>query len=108
MFRTALKLAGYQVKEAGDGLEALRILDADPPDLVVLDLGLPLVSGHVVRQDIAAQAHTRHIPVVIVTGMSGHHERLEVACVLRKPVTPDQLVVTVHKCLASGARGVTS
>jgi DNA-binding response OmpR family regulator len=45
IYRTALRVAGYGVQEAGDGYEALRAVDADPPDLVVLDLALPRLSG---------------------------------------------------------------
>jgi twitching motility two-component system response regulator PilH len=102
MFRTALTFAGFRVLEAGDGLHALQVLDRDPPDLVVLDLGLPLVSGHVVQKEIAAQAHMRHIRVVVVTGTSSGHDELEVACLLRKPISPENLVGTVRSCLASG------
>jgi DNA-binding response OmpR family regulator len=108
MFRVALAFAGFNVKEADNGLDALRLIDRDPPDLVVLDLGLPVVSGHVVRQDIAAQAHTRNIPVVVVTGLPGEHDGLDVACLLKKPVTPEQLVRTVDSCLSSGAPGAAS
>jgi hypothetical protein len=61
-----------------------------------------------VRQDIAAQAHTREIPVVVVTGVPGSHEGLNVACVLRKPVTPERLVLTVRSCLSSGVPGAGS
>jgi DNA-binding response OmpR family regulator len=103
MFRTALTVSGFHVMEAPDGLDALRLLDIEPPDLVILDLGLPLVSSHVVRQELAAQAHTRDIPVVVVTGSSSGHADLNVACLLRKPVAPEELVATVRRCLASGA-----
>lgn len=40
MYRTALRLAGFFVQEAANGFDALRALDSDPPDLVVLDLAL--------------------------------------------------------------------
>ena len=101
VYRTALRVAGYFVQEAGDGFEALRAVDADPPDLVVLDLALPRISGHVVRQELAAQSHTRDIPIVVVTGTMDAHDDLDVNCLLRKPVSPDDLVVTVQKCLAA-------
>jgi DNA-binding response OmpR family regulator len=107
MFRTALTFAGFRVLEAGDGLHALQVLDRDPPDLVVLDLGLPLVSGQVVQKEIAAQAHMRHIRVIVVTGTSGPHADLEVACLLRKPVSPEDLVSTVRGCLATGEASLT-
>jgi CheY-like chemotaxis protein len=103
MFRTALAFAGFRVLEAGDGFRALQLLDADPPDLVVLDLGLPVVSGLIVREELAAQVHTRNIPIVVVTASKGPHEGLDVACVLYKPVTTEQLIETVRRCLATGA-----
>lgn len=102
MVRHALTLAQYDVQEAGDGLAALRLLDTDPPDAVILDLGLPIISGHAVRAEIAAHAHTRDIPVIVMTGSAGEHDGLGVACVLRKPVELDQLIRTVRECIASG------
>ena len=108
MFRTWLTFEGFDVFEATNGLEALRVIDRDRPDAVVLDLGLPLMSGHVVRQEIAAQAHTRHIPVVIVTGRSGPHDYRDVACVLQKPIEPHKLIDAVRRCIASGSNGVSS
>jgi CheY-like chemotaxis protein len=102
MFRQALVLAGFDVHEAGDGLEALRAIDRDGFDAVILDLGLPILSGYVVRQEIAAQPHTRQIPVIVVTGRPGPHDQLDVSCVLRKPVSPDRLIQTVHSCIDAG------
>jgi DNA-binding response OmpR family regulator len=102
MVRHALTLAQYDVQEAGDGLMALRLLDTDPPDAVILDLGLPIISGQAVRAEIAAHAHTRDIPVIVITGTAGEHDGLGVACVLRKPFEVDQLVRTVRGCIASG------
>ena len=108
MFRTALRLAGFEVLEAGDGLSALRVLEtASPPSLVVLDLGLPLVSGRVVRDELLGRAHLRDIPVVVVTASPGSHTDMQAKCVLHKPVDPDQLVRTVRSCLISGTESLT-
>lgn len=104
MYRTALTLAGFEVAEALDGLDALRRLDgSEAPDLILLDLGLPLISGHTVAQEVAALAHLRHIPVLVVTGSTEPLDYLDVACVLRKPVRPDALTDAVLRCLSSGA-----
>ena len=105
LFRTALTLAGYDVQEAGDGLEALHKIDHAPPDLVVLDIMLPQISGLVVKQEIAAHTVTRDIPIVIITGSTIDLGNAGAACILRKPISPDQLIATVKSCLASGARG---
>jgi DNA-binding response OmpR family regulator len=106
MYRTALMLDHYDVVEADDGMAALHFLDHRAPDIVVLDLMLPTMSGLVVQQEIAAHAHTRNIPIVIVTGSDLSLDHVDVPCVLRKPVAPDALVNAVRSCLASGAPGV--
>jgi CheY-like chemotaxis protein len=102
MFRTALAIAGYAVEEAADGVAALHRIHHDPPDLIVLDLSLPTVSGEIVYQEVAAHAHTRQIPVVIVTGSALNLDHLGNPCVLRKPIDPEKLVDTVRQCLQSG------
>jgi DNA-binding response OmpR family regulator len=106
MYRTALALAGFEAVEADDGLAALHFLENRAPDLVILDLMLPTMSGLIVQQEIAAHAHTRNIPIVIVTGSDMSLDHLDVPCVLRKPVSPEALVDTVRRCLVSGAPGV--
>lgn len=99
MFRTALMIAGFTVEEAADGAAALYRIHHEPPDLIVLDLSLPTVSGLIVYQEVAAHAHTRQIPVVIVTGSTMDLHHLEIPCVLRKPIDPEKLVSTVKDCL---------
>jgi len=102
MYRMVLSFAGFNVIEAEDGLSALQHLDDRAPDLVILDLMLPTVSGFIVQQEIAAHARTRDIPVVVVTGSEMNLDDLPVPYVLRKPVSPDQLVNTVQSCLGYG------
>lgn len=106
MFRMALSLAGYEVEEASDGLDALHLIDSQPPDLVVLDLMLRALDGVSVQQELAGRALTRNIPIVIVTGSDIDVEGVNVACLLRKPVMPDQLIKTVKTCLTRGSSSV--
>jgi two-component system KDP operon response regulator KdpE len=108
MIGQALTLAGYHVEEAGNGLHALRTIDSQAPDAVILDLGLPIVSGQTVLAEIAAHAHTREIPVIVITGEPGEHDRLGALCVVRKPFEIDELVKTVGRCIASGRAASTS
>jgi putative two-component system response regulator len=102
MYRQALALEGFEVREARSGYEALRCLDSVRPDIIVLDLMLPGVDGLTVRQELADSAHTRNIPIVVVTGSPDHFPTLNVECVLKKPVQPDELARAVQKCLISG------
>lgn len=106
MYRSALGFAGFDVVEAYDGLTALHILEQRTADIVILDLMLPTLDGLTVQQEIAAHAHTRDIPIVIVTGSGVPLDHVNVSCVLRKPVSPDEVVAAVRRCLAAGASGV--
>jgi DNA-binding response OmpR family regulator len=103
VFRFALAVHGYNVIEAENGLHALRALELEPPDLVILDLGLPMVSGYAVLEECALQSHLRDVPVVVVTGSTVELSHANVACVLFKPVTPDRLVETVRTYLDGSA-----
>ena len=105
MFITALRLAGFEVQEAPNGYEAIHSVDNHRPDLIVLDLLLPGFGGLGVQKEIADRAATKHIPIVIVTGSTRELDHLSVACVLRKPVDPDELVATVRRCLEESAPG---
>jgi CheY-like chemotaxis protein len=103
LYRVSLQFAGFRVHEASDGYDALRIVDRDPPDLIVLDLALPGVPGLAVQQEIAGNGHTRHIPIVIVTGSDVPLDGNAARCVLRKPVEPHRLVQVVRECITAGS-----
>jgi two-component system, OmpR family, response regulator MprA len=103
LFTAALAAAGFEPREASNGYEAIHSVDRDRPDLIVLDLLLPGFGGLGVQREIADRAATKHIPIVIVTGSTRELDHLSVACVLRKPIDPDELVDTVRKCLAEAA-----
>jgi len=82
-----LSAAGYEVIPAASGRQAIEYLLADPsrpPDLVVLDLMLPLISGWRVLDFIRADARLATIPVVVTTGVSDRPRGADL--VLRKPL----------------------
>ena len=66
----ALTRAGYEMSSASDGEEALRLAREKLPDLILLDLLLPKVSGPDVLKALKKDALTKPIPVVVMTGMS--------------------------------------
>ena len=102
MLRTAIGFAGYRVTEASNGRSALQSLDCDRPDLIVLDLDLPIINGHAVRAELASQAELREIPVVVITGGPTMSMTPPVACLLRKPLSPEEVVLTVRRCMKPG------
>ena len=99
LYRATLVLAGFDVDQVADGLDALRLIEEQPPDLVVLDLRLPGLDGVFVHQEIAAREQTRKIPIVVVTGDPGDLVERDNLCILRKPVDPDASLATVRRCL---------
>jgi len=101
MIRLTLSTAGYDVREAEDGYAALRRLDTIKPSVIVLDLMMPGLNGHGVLSELAASAYTRDIPVIIVTGSADDASGNNVHCVLRKPVTPEQVLLTVARAAAA-------
>ena len=103
MFRTALAMAGYDIEEAGDGIDALHVIENRAPDLIVLDLQLRVLDGVSVQQELASCSDTSQIPIVVVTGSTINTDDLPVARVLHKPIMPDELVQTVKHCLAHAA-----
>jgi len=104
-YKGALLMSGFIVTTAFDGLDALLRLESSTPDLIVLDLGLPRVSGYDFSREIATRADTRHIPIVVVTGQTDA-DAAEFACLLYKPVEADALIAAVERCLRrDGARG---
>ena len=101
MFATALRLTGYHVRTASDGLAGLRVLEAFEPDVVVVDLMLPIASGFEVLHELRAAVRTQHTPVIAI---SGNHRGLELAkanpeffATIQKPFDPETLVRMVDR-----------
>ena len=101
MFRSALRSEGYSVVAVGDGIDALTYLEShNPPGAVVLDLGLPRLHGRDVLLEMSAQGLTDQVPVIVVTGETHPVlNELHFACVLRKPISPDELIASVRGCI---------
>lgn len=96
-FRLLLEDAGYVVAEAGTAAEALESVAARPPQLVLLDLGLPDRPGLEVARTLSGAPATARIPIVALTGRVGAAEQracMEAGCrqYIPKPVEPRELL----------------
>jgi len=101
LLRKLLESADYAVFEFDSGTSALERLRSDPPDLVLLDLLLPDLSGHKVLEDIRADPATRLLPVVMLTGHATREEKIRairegVSDFLPKPFAPEELMPRVR------------
>ncbi len=103
----AVRDSPCDVAVARDGVEALEYLrregphrDAAEPDLVLLDLNLPRLSGREVLEQVKTDPALKHIPVVILSSSQARHDlleayRLHANCFVTKPVDLDEFLASV-------------
>lgn len=105
MYAEYLTYSGFRVAEAADGKEAVDKTRELLPDVVVMDLSLPVMDGWEATRLLKSDARTKGIPVIALTGhaLAGHSNGAkEAGCdeFLTKPCLPDQLVAKVNELLA--------
>lgn len=99
-----LRGLGYQTTSACNGVEALEKAGTDPPDLVLLDVTMPIMDGFAVCRALREREATRLVPVVVMTALQGVENRIKaIECganhVLSKPVDERELVARVQGAL---------
>jgi len=104
MYAEYLEFSGFRVAEAKNGAEALDKAFELTPDIILMDLSLPVMDGWEATRRLKADERTRHIPVVALTGhtLSGHSNGAkEAGCdaFVTKPCLPDALVQEVKRQL---------
>ena len=103
VIRMILERAGYEVAEASNGTAALESVGAGPPDLIIADLTMPVMSGVELVDQLRANPATVSIPVVLLSGGEvdpATSQRVE--AVVTKPFEPDHLVACIEKALHAG------
>ena len=104
LVRYHLEKEGLQVVDAPDGGTALRLVRAEPPDLVVLDLMLPGLDGLEVCRRLRGEVNTRRLPIIMLTAKADEVDKvvgLEVGAddYVVKPFSPRELVARVKAVL---------
>ena len=104
--RDALEAAGYRVKTAEDGAAALAQIEAARPELLILDLSLPIVDGWEVLRRVRTGAATRALPVLAITGVEVERSDQVLSAgadeFLSKPFSMTVLEATVRRILQQG------
>jgi len=101
-----LTSAGFMVIEAQDGVAALREANREPPDLIILDMRLPQMSGLDVCRQLRAGIRTEQVPIIILTPRTRAQDLAQayeagVTDHVAKPFSPRDLVERVEKALAA-------
>jgi len=104
LLRELLELRGYSVFEACDGEAAFRMVEQTQPELLLLDIGMPVMDGFAVIRKIRENARLAKLPVVAVTAyaMRGDRERILSSGFdgyLSKPVNPSSLTQELERLL---------
>jgi CheY-like chemotaxis protein len=108
LLREAFEEQGFAVVEASNGKAALELMRAAPPDLVVLDLEMPVMSGREVVDEMAADEALSALPVLVFTGNGRTEVPLDGPVVRRlsKPCSLARLLDAVSECLALSPRNL--
>jgi len=111
MYTEYLEFSGFEVVEAGNGKEALQRAVDTAPDIILMDLSLPVMDGWEATRRLKADERTTSIPVVALTGhaLAGISEGAKKAgcdAFVTKPCLPEDLVREIRKVL--GCRSSSS
>lgn len=102
-----LEKAGYQVVKVGDGEEALRALEANEPDLVVMDVMMPKLDGCSATRRMRRMPQGRDVPIILLSAKGQDSDRdaglaAGATDYMTKPFTPAELVERVRQYLEDG------
>jgi len=104
ILRDLLAAADYEMIEAGDGEEALAAVSKRRPDLILMDIQMPILDGYEATRRIKADPANKDIPIIAVTSyaLSGEEETARAAgcdAYVPKPYSPRQLLAKIRKYL---------
>jgi two-component system chemotaxis response regulator CheY len=102
--RMALREKGYEVVEAGNGQEALKVLQTDRCHLVISDVNMPVMDGISLLKEIKANPNYKFTPVIMLTTEAGEDKKQEGRAAgakawITKPFQPQLLVDAVSKLI---------
>ncbi len=104
LFRKCLKLRGYEVSIAGNGQEGLDQVAREKPDLILLDLMMPVMDGIQFARAFHSRYGNDHIPIIVVSAaddVTRHAQEIEADGMLQKPFGINELLDLVGSHLAS-------
>lgn len=112
MYSEYLRFSGFDVVEAGNGMEAIERAIEHTPDIILMDLSLPVMDGWEATRRLKSDPRTASIPVVALTGhaLAGISEgALKAGCdaFVTKPCLPEELVREIRRVLDGGPASTT-
>lgn len=107
VYRTILEHFGYGVIEARNGEDGIRMAREEKPDLILMDISIPVIDGWEATKILKGEEGTSHIPIIALTAHALATDRAkaeDVGCdgYLAKPCEPRRVVAEVEKFIGSG------
>ena len=104
LYAHELAMSGFEVIQASNGEDAIATINLREPDVVLMDLSLPIVDGWEATRRLKADGRTAHIPVVALTAHDGSGELQRATSAgcdwfVPKPCPPDALITEVRRIL---------
>ena len=104
LIQRTLQTEGFDVVCAFDGISALDLVDIERPDLVLLDIMMPMMSGYEVCEQMKSNPETQNIPVICVSSAHTPDARKQsiragAATLVAKPFLPAELVAQIRRYL---------
>lgn len=106
IYRTILEHSGFTVIEAMDGESGVRLTRDRRPDVVIMDISIPVIDGYEATRRLKADPETAKIPVMALTAHAMAEDRIRAAeagcdAYLSKPAEPKEVVAEVWRLLAA-------
>jgi twitching motility two-component system response regulator PilH len=104
--RQIVERGGHQIVTAESGEQALELANFEHPNVILMDIVMPGMSGYQAKRQLGREESTRHIPVIFVSSKDGEADRAwglrqGVTEYVTKPVNPDLLLTAISEAMAA-------
>ena len=113
LYTDLLRLEGFEVLAVADGLEAIRLAQSERPDLILLDLQLPVCSGHEAIRKMRGDSKLDALPIIAISAFAHRDDKHKALAngftdFITKPAPVDEFIAIVRKYLPVAASSATA
>ena len=100
---------GYDVAVCNNGSEAVEYCRVKPPDLVIMDIHMPVMNGLVACEKIREMPHCQNLPIIVISGSLGHSGKADSISrgadeFMGKPINTNELIDNINRLLGHSSR----
>jgi CheY-like chemotaxis protein len=102
LFSSILKLNGYKILEAKNGVDGVRLAKSEMPNLILTDIEMPVMNGFEAFRILKSDSITKNIPTIVITAMKVNKDnfiKFGFIDYIAKPIRLNDFLKTIKKCL---------